>query len=55
MNDRIIFTCADKGNMTVALNSQMYISRVNEMLQDVNIYEVVERNPTRRMITGFIS
>ena len=52
MNDRIIFTRADKGNMTVALNSQMYISRVNEMLQDVDTYEVVERDPTRRMITG---
>ena len=52
MNDRIISTRADKGNVTVALDSQVYISRVNEMLQDVDTYETVERDPTRRMITG---
>ena len=50
MNDRIIFTRADKRNVTVALDRQVYISRVNEMLQDA--YKVVERDPTRRMITG---
>ena len=51
MNDRIIFTRVDKGNATVALDRQVCISRV-EMLQNVNTYEVVERDPTRRMITG---
>jgi len=39
--DRIIFTRADKGNM--ALDRQVYISKVNEMLQDVNTYEVIEK------------
>ncbi|KYN26867.1 hypothetical protein ALC57_03751, partial [Trachymyrmex cornetzi] len=29
MNDRVIFTRADKGNVTVALDRQMYISKVN--------------------------
>ena len=43
MNDRIIFTRADKGNMTMTLDRQVYISKVNEMLQDVNTYEVIER------------
>jgi len=52
MNDRIIFTRADKGNVTVALDRQVYISRVNEMLQNVDTYEAVERDPMRRMITG---
>ena len=52
MKDRIIFTRADKGNMTIALDRQVYSSRVNEMLQDVNTYEVVERDSTRRMVTG---
>ncbi|KYN12032.1 hypothetical protein ALC57_15783, partial [Trachymyrmex cornetzi] len=52
MNDRVIFTRADKENVTVALDRQMYISKVNEMLQDVNTYEVVVRVPTRRMVTG---
>ena len=52
MNNRIIFTRADKGNVTVALDRQVYISRVNEMLQNVDTYEAVERDPMRRMITG---
>jgi len=50
MNDRIIFTRADKENVMVALDRQVYISRINEMLQDVNTYEVVERDPTKRMV-----
>ena len=37
--------------MTVALYRQVYISRVNELLQDVDTYEVIERNSMRRMIT----
>jgi len=40
------FYSADKGTVTVALDTQVYISR-NEMLQDVNTYEVVERDSTR--------
>ena len=48
INDRVIFTRADKGNVTVALDRQVYISRVNE---DVNIYEVFERDLTKRMVT----
>ena len=52
MNDRVIFTRADKGNVMVALDRQVYISRINEMLQDVNTYELVERDPTKRMIMG---
>ncbi|KYN28608.1 hypothetical protein ALC57_02000, partial [Trachymyrmex cornetzi] len=52
MNDRVIFTRPDKGNVMVALDRQMYISKVNEMLQDVNTYEVVVRDATRRMVTG---
>ena len=52
MNDRITFTHVDKGHVTVALDRQVYIFRVNEMLQDVDIYEIVERDPTRKMITG---
>ena len=50
MNDRIIFTRAVKENVMVALDRQVYISRINEMLQDVNTYEVVERDPTKRMV-----
>ena len=52
MNDRIIFTRADKGNVMVTLDRQVYISRVKEMLQYMNTYEVVERDPTKRMIMG---
>jgi len=37
MNNRIIFTRADKDNMTMALG-QMYVLKVTEMLQDVDTY-----------------
>ncbi|KYQ46168.1 hypothetical protein ALC60_14832, partial [Trachymyrmex zeteki] len=52
MNDRVIFTRPDKGNMTVALDRQVNISKVNEMLQDENTYEVIEKDPTSRIVTG---
>ena len=52
MKDKIIFTRADKGNMTIALDRQVYNSRVKEMLQYVNTYEVVERDSMRKMVTG---
>jgi len=53
MNDRTIFIRAGKGNVTLSLDRQVYISRINEMLQDVNTYEVVEKDSMRRMVTAY--
>ncbi|KYQ53416.1 hypothetical protein ALC60_07482, partial [Trachymyrmex zeteki] len=55
LNDRVIFTSADKGSVTVALNRQVYISKVNEMLQDENTYEIIKMDPTRRIVTIFFA
>jgi len=46
-NKNIIFTKADKGNITVALDREVYISKVEELLNDVNTYTVVKRNPIK--------
>ena len=39
--------------MTVALDKQVYIFKVNEILQDMNTYEVIEKDPTKRIITDY--
>jgi len=46
-NKNIIFTKADKGNITVALDRKVYINKVEELLKGVNIYTVVKRNPIK--------
>jgi len=40
-NRNIIFTRADKGNITVAMDQTFYFSKVEELLNDVSIYIVV--------------
>jgi len=37
-NPNIIFTKADKGNITVALDKRSYIEKVEELLKDTNTY-----------------
>jgi len=37
-NPNIIFTRADKGNVTVAMNRDEYRSKIETMLQDKNIH-----------------
>jgi len=44
-NPDIIFTRADKGNVTVALNKEVYNKRMEELLQDKNTYEIIKKNP----------
>jgi len=46
-NPNIIFTKADKGNITVALEKCSYIEKVEELLKDVNTYTVIKKNPTK--------
>ncbi|KYQ47801.1 hypothetical protein ALC60_13166, partial [Trachymyrmex zeteki] len=52
MNDRVISTRADKSNVTIALDRQVYISKVNEMLQE-NTYKIIEKDLTRRIVTAY--
>jgi len=44
-NPDVIFTRADKGNVTVALNKNVYIKKIEELLHDKETYLVIKRNP----------
>jgi len=48
-NTNIIFTKADKGNITVALDRAHYINSITEMLKDPLTYEVIQRNPVKNL------
>ena len=43
-NPDIIFTNADKGNVTVAIKKQDYINKIEETLQNKNTYQIIEYN-----------
>lgn len=45
----IIFTRADKGNITVAIDKNEYLSQMKNALNDPNTYTVVEKNPTKKI------
>jgi len=45
-NPNIIFTRADKGNTTIALNKITYINAMEEALKDVNTYTIVNKDPS---------
>jgi len=48
-NTNILFTKADKGNITVALKRTHYINSVNKMLKDSITYEIISRNPVKNL------
>jgi len=48
-NPNIIFIKADKGNVTVAMDREEYISRIEVMLQDENTYITIKKNPIKNL------
>jgi len=44
-NPDVIFTRADKGNITVALNREDYINSITNMLEDINTYIKIKKDP----------
>ncbi|XP_018373120.1 PREDICTED: uncharacterized protein LOC108767647 [Trachymyrmex cornetzi] len=48
-NTDTIFTHADKGNTTVAIDRDRYIDTVNEMLRDEGTYTIVKKDPTKKL------
>jgi len=48
-NPQIIFTRADKGNMTVALDQTQYKRTMSLMLQDRDTYDIINKDPTRTL------
>jgi len=52
MNQNLIITRADKGNITVALDRDMYIQKVEELLCDEETYVLINRNPINKLISN---
>jgi len=48
-NTDILFTKADKGNITVTLDRAHYIDSVNEMLKDPTTYEIIQKNLVKKV------
>jgi len=46
-NPNIVFTRADKGNVTVAINKDEYINKIEIMLQDQDTYIPIKKNPIK--------
>jgi len=42
-NQNIIFTRVDKGHVTVALDKDVYINRIEELLNNNNTYSIVKK------------
>jgi len=49
-NPDVIFTRADKGNTTVALDRLEYIKKMENNLSDINTYTFMQRNPINKLI-----
>lgn len=49
-NPDVIFTNADKGNVTVALDRIDYVEKMTILLSDRNTYVIVNKDPTRKLI-----
>jgi len=52
VNDNIILTRADKGNITVALDRNKYIKDIEEMLQEGDNYTRIKKDPTKIVIVS---
>jgi len=48
-NSNIIYTKADKRNITVALEKIKYTDSINEMFKDSTTYEIIVKNPVKNM------
>ena len=45
----ILITNADKGNITVALDKDAYVSRMEEILSDTSTYAFVNKDPSKKL------
>jgi len=48
-NPNIIFTRADKGNITVALDKTEYLNKIDNMLNDTKTYSVTNKDPIKKL------
>ena len=45
----VIFTRADKGNITVAMDRVDYINKMEKLLKDKETYSIVKNNPIKKV------
>ena len=50
-HSNIIFTHADKGNVTVALDKDTYLNKMITLLSDVDTY-ILKKDPTKELTTA---
>jgi len=48
-NPNIIYTRVDKGNIIVTLNKTEYINKIEEMLSDKDMYDIIAKDPTKKL------
>ncbi|XP_018399984.1 PREDICTED: uncharacterized protein LOC108777557 [Cyphomyrmex costatus] len=48
----VIYTHADKGNVTVALDKDVYVSNMNSLFSDSNTYEIIKKDPTKKLTSS---
>ncbi|EFN65031.1 hypothetical protein EAG_07925, partial [Camponotus floridanus] len=51
-NKDLILTRADKGNVTVALDKNDYLNKVEDLLRNENTYVVIKKDPTKKLISN---
>ncbi|EFN68675.1 hypothetical protein EAG_08791, partial [Camponotus floridanus] len=49
-NNTNLISRSDKGNVTVALDRDFYIAKIEEMLDDTTTYSVIAKDPTNKLI-----
>jgi len=50
-NPDLLFTKADKGNVTVVLEKNDYVRRIEDMLSDANTYTVIHKDLLKKLTT----
>jgi len=51
----ILITRADKGNNTVSLNKNEYLTQMNNILSDETTYEIMNHDPLKKIINFLTS
>ncbi|XP_018351978.1 PREDICTED: uncharacterized protein LOC108754279 [Trachymyrmex septentrionalis] len=51
----IIFTHADKGNITVVMDKDAYMNKMTTLLSDVDTYVLVNKDPAKKLTTALRS
>ena len=46
----VIFTRADKGNVTVALDRTVYVEKMSQLLSDNGTYTIIKKDPIKKVI-----